>query len=54
MPMARYLKIQKLPQEKDINIAGDVREMTKKDIPQVYKLLTEYLSKFELKLKLKE
>ena len=32
VPMARYLKMQKLPKESDINIVGNVREMTKKDI----------------------
>lgn len=39
VPMARYLKMQKLPKESEIFLIGNVREMTKKDISQVYKLL---------------
>lgn len=52
--MARYLKMQKLTKEKDVSIIGDIREMQKKDIPTVYKLLNEYLAKFEVKLKFSE
>jgi glycylpeptide N-tetradecanoyltransferase len=33
VPMARYMKMQKLPKEGDVTIIGDVREMLKKDIP---------------------
>ena len=32
VPMARYLKMQKLPKEGEINVFGNVREMTKKDL----------------------
>ena len=54
VPMARYIKMQKLAKEKDVNIVGNVREMTKKDVIQVHKLLIDFLAKYQLKLKLSE
>jgi glycylpeptide N-tetradecanoyltransferase len=33
MPMARYQKMQKLPNESDVNIIGNIRPMIQKDIP---------------------
>ena len=45
MPMARYVKLLKLPTE--VNIKG-MREMTKNDVPIVHSLLNAYLSKFDV------
>lgn len=50
--MAKYQKFHKPPTLSEINLAGEVRPMEAKDLPQVHKLLTEYLKKFNLKLKL--
>jgi len=44
MTMARYQKLLKLPDQP--SIAG-VRPMEPKDMPQVHKMLTEYLSKLD-------
>ena len=44
-PMARYVKSYKLPDK--TSIAG-LRSMTKKDVPQVHKLLNGYLQKFKV------
>lgn len=54
VPMARHLKSLKLPKQEDITIIGAVREMTKKDLSQVTKLLNDYLNKFEVRLKFSE
>ena len=53
-PMARYLKMIKLPQEKSISIIGEVRPMVDKDVPQVQKLLKDHLKDYSLKLKFSE
>ena len=50
--MANHVKKFKIPKEEDILIDGFVREMTTKDFTQVYKLLSEYLNKFSLHLKI--
>lgn len=52
MSMAKYQKLNKPPQLSEVNLAGEARVMKEADIPQVHKLLTEYLKKFSLKLKL--
>jgi len=44
-PMARFMKIHKLPEEP--SIVG-MRPMEKKDVPKVHKLLNDYLQKFAL------
>lgn len=49
--MAQHLKKHKIPKESDIQLKGFPREMAKKDITSVYKLLTEHLSKFKLRSK---
>jgi len=46
-PMARYVKLLKLPNE--VSIKG-IRVMEKHDVPVVHTLLTNYLTKFELYL----
>jgi len=43
MPMARYLKMQKLPKKEDINIIGEMRPMKADDVKSVQKILNEYL-----------
>lgn len=47
MPMARYVKLLKLPNE--LSIKG-IRPMAKKDVKVVGDLLAEYLKKFEVHL----
>jgi hypothetical protein len=42
--MANHLKKHKIQKDTEINVEGGFfREMATKDIPQVYKLLKEYL-----------
>jgi glycylpeptide N-tetradecanoyltransferase len=50
MPMARYVKLHKVPKADDLNIIGSVREMQAKDANKIHALLNEYLKKFEIKL----
>ncbi len=50
MPMARYVKLHKVPKESDLSIRGVVREMQAKDANRVHALLNEYLKKFDIKL----
>jgi glycylpeptide N-tetradecanoyltransferase len=45
MPMARYVKLLKLPNE--VSIKG-IRPMAKKDVKIVQELIAEYLKKFEV------
>jgi glycylpeptide N-tetradecanoyltransferase len=47
MPMARYVKLLKLPNETSIK---GLREMTKNDVKAVHDLLNEYLKQFEVHL----
>eukprot|EP00347_Sterkiella_histriomuscorum_P012835 403367044 len=54
VPMARYQKMHKVPSMGEVNLIGEARPMTEKDVPQVFKLLTEYLKKFDVKLKFTE
>jgi len=43
--MANHLKKHKVPKDSEIIVEGGYfREMSTKDIPQVYKLLKEYLN----------
>jgi len=52
-PMARYVKRMKLHGLMDINLVGKPRMMESKDIPQVYKLYTEFnKSNFNFSFKL--
>lgn len=46
--MANHLKRNKLPTEGEVVVKGVIREMQKKDISQVFKLLQEHLKKFKL------
>lgn len=46
--MASHLKRNKIPSEDDIVIKGFFREMAKKDVSKVFKLITEHLNKFKL------
>lgn len=46
-PMARYVKLLKLPNEPTIK---GLRPMEKRDVKTVHKLLNEYLKKFEVHL----
>ena len=48
MPMARYVKLLKLPSEPEIK---GLRPMGKGDVQAVHELLNEYLTKYELHLK---
>jgi glycylpeptide N-tetradecanoyltransferase len=50
-PMARYVKLLKLPNETSIK---GLREMKKSDVPIVHSLLNAYLSKFEVRLHFSE
>ena len=50
-PMARYVKLLKLPNETSIK---GLREMKKSDLPVVHSLLNAYLSKFEVRLHFSE
>ena len=53
--MASHIKRHKIQKDIDINVEGGFfREMQKKDIPQVYKLLKDYLSQFKLAPKYKQ
>ena len=45
VPMARYLKLQKLNKESEISLVGNIREMTVKDVSKVTKLLGSQLEK---------
>jgi hypothetical protein len=36
MPLARYVKMHKLPKKENIKIIGDVREMRQKDVEKVH------------------
>ena len=49
--MATHLKKHKIPKESEIFIEGHAREMEKKDISQVYKLMQKHLNKFQLRPK---
>jgi glycylpeptide N-tetradecanoyltransferase len=51
--MVNHIKRNKLPKSTDIALKGFAREMQKKDISQVYKLLQEHFDKFALRPKLK-
>lgn len=53
-PMARYQKLLKLPKLDELNIVGDFREMTEKDVKQVHSLLQNYLKKFDVTLRFNE
>lgn len=46
-PMARYIKLQKLPNATSI---PGLRAMEQKDIKQVHKLLNDYLKQFKLRI----
>lgn len=46
--MATHMKKNKLPTEGDVTIEGVVREMQKKDISAVFKLLQGHLKKYKL------
>lgn len=46
--MASHLKKNKLPIESDIVVQGFFREMTKKDLAAVHKLVKTHLSNFKL------
>jgi glycylpeptide N-tetradecanoyltransferase len=53
--MASHVKRQKILKDIEINVEGGYfREMLTKDIPQVYKLLKEYLKNFNLAPKYKQ
>lgn len=53
--MASHVKRQKIAKDIEINVEGGYfREMLTKDIPQVYKLLKEYLKNFKLAPKYKQ
>lgn len=44
----------KLPKLDELNIVGDFREMTEKDVKQVHSLLQNYLKKFDVTLRFSE
>lgn len=46
-PMARYVKILKLPDQADVK---GLREMKKSDVANVHKILVQYLKKFDVHL----
>jgi glycylpeptide N-tetradecanoyltransferase len=46
--MASHLKKNKLPVESDVQVSGVFREMQKKDISAVFKLLQAHLKKYKL------
>mmetsp|Transcript_25131 Transcript_25131/g.24590 ORF Transcript_25131/g.24590 Transcript_25131/m.24590 type:complete len:262 (-) Transcript_25131:41-826(-) len=48
-PMARYVKMNKLPRMEDIHLIGTVRPMEMKDVNKVHTLLQVYLKKFRVK-----
>jgi hypothetical protein len=53
--MANHLKKHKIQKDTEINVEGGFfREMATKDIPQVYKLLKEYLKQFKIVPKYKQ
>lgn len=46
--LANHIKKNKVPSLDDIKVKGNFREMQKKDISAVYKLLNNYLKQFKL------
>jgi len=49
--MAKYIKKMKIDQMKDINLIGEPRLMTSKDLPQVYSLYKKEMEKMQVSFK---
>ncbi len=48
MPVARYMKIQKMHDSKDVQVIGTIKPMEEKHHKQAYKMLMDYLKAFKI------